>query len=101
MRQAQTKICCIPYYRQDQYDLLRKASIDKETFSIPYERSMAITESQHRKMEKKGFKVVKIDVDIEELIEWATSKNLTLNPGSRTKFAMEKLKEIINEGDLL
>jgi hypothetical protein len=95
MRQVQTKICSIPYYRKDQYGLLCEASIDKETFSIPYERMMDITESIHREMEKKGFKVVKIDVDIEELIEWAASQHLNLNPESRTKFAIEKLKEII------
>ena len=39
--------------------------------------------------------MVRIDVDIEELIEWAASQHVNLNPELRTKFAMEKLKEII------
>lgn len=95
MNKLQTKICSIPYYQREQYDLLREAFIDKETFSISYEEMMAITESTHRAMESKGFKVVKIDVDIEELLEWATSRSVSLNPESRTKFAMEKLKEMI------
>ena len=57
---------------------------------------MAITESTHRDMENRGFKVVRVDVDIQELLEWATSLSVTLNPESRTKFAMEKLKEMIS-----
>jgi len=96
MNKLQTRICSIPYYRRDQYDLLREESIDKETFSISYEEMMAITESTHRDMENNGFKVVRVDVDIKELLEWATSLSVTLNPESRTKFAMEKLKKMIS-----
>ena len=96
MNKSQKKICSIPYYRKDQYDRLRKISIDKETFSISYDEMMTITKSKHKEMEKKGFKVVKIDVDIEELIEWCNSQNATLNPESRTRFALEKLKEMIS-----
>ena len=96
MNKSQKKICSIPYYRKDQYDRLRKISIDKEIFSISYDEMMTITKSKHKEMEKKGFKVVKIDVDIEELIEWCNSQNATLNPESRTRFALEKLKEMIS-----
>ncbi len=96
MPKSQIKICAIPYYRKDQYDVLRDISTDKETFSKSYEESMAITESQHQAMENKGFKVVKINVDIKELVDWADSLNVNINPENRTKFAMEKLKEMIS-----
>jgi hypothetical protein len=96
MSKLQKNICSIPYYRREQYDLLREASTDKETFSISYEEMMAITESTHRDMETKGFKVIKIDVDVDELLEWSTFLSVSLNPVSRTKFAMEKLKEMIS-----
>jgi len=79
MNNLQTKICAIPYYRRDQYDLLREVSIDKETFSISYEEMKVITELKHREMENKGFKVVKINVDIEEFVEWATSAKRNYN----------------------
>lgn len=96
MNKSKKRICSIPYYRNDQYDRLREVSIDKETFSISYEEMMIITESKHKEMENKGFEVVKIDVDIEELIEWCNSRSVTLNPESRTKFTLEKLKEMIS-----
>lgn len=96
MNKSKNRICSIPYYRKDQYDRLREVSIDKETFSISYEEMMIITESKHKEMENKGFEVVKIDVDIEELIEWCNSRSVTLNPESRTKFTLEKLKEMIS-----
>ncbi len=96
MNNSQIRICSIPYYSNDQYDRLIDVSIDKENFSMSYEEMVIITESKHKEMEKKGFKVVKIDVDIEELIEWCHSQNLTINPESRTQFTLEKLKEMIS-----
>jgi len=96
MNKSETRICSIPYYRRDQYNRLREFSIDKENFSISYEEMITITASKYKEMENKGFKVVKIDVDIEELIEWCNSRCVTLNPESRTRFTLEKLKEMIS-----
>jgi hypothetical protein len=96
MNKLEKRICSIPYYRKGQYDRLREVSIDKENFLISYEEMMTITESKHKEMENKGFKVMKIDVDIEELIEWCNSRCATLNPESRTRFTLEKLKEMIS-----
>jgi hypothetical protein len=95
-QKSQKGICSIPYYRREQYERLKEISTDKKNFSISYEEMMSITKLQHIQMEKKGFKVVKIDVDIEELIEWCQFRNLTLNPKSRTQFTMDKLKSMLS-----
>jgi len=97
MGRSQKKVCSIPYYRNDQYDRLREVSIDKETFSISYDEMLSITESKHKEMEKKGFLVVKIDVEIDELVEWCNLNCVKINPESRTKFALYKLKEMISK----
>jgi len=59
---------------------------------------MEITKSKHKEMERKGFKVVKIIINIEELIEWAKSKHLNINTESRTRFTMKKLKAMMSNG---
>lgn len=56
----------------------------------------AITETTRLDMENRGYKVIKINVDMVELIEWAASQHFKLNPESRTRFAMKKLKVIIS-----
>ncbi len=96
MDKSETRICSIPYYRKDQYNRLREVSIDKENFSISYEEMMTVTASKQKEMENKGFKVVIIDIDIEELVEWCNSQCVTLNPESRTRFTLEKLKKMIS-----
>jgi hypothetical protein len=53
---------------------------------------MAVTGSKYKEMVKKGFKVVKIDIDIEELIEWCRFQKLTVNPESRTRYCLENSK---------
>jgi len=57
---------------------------------------MAVTGSKYKEMVKKGFKVVKIDIDIEELIEWCRFQKLTVNPESRTRYCLDKLKTMIS-----
>jgi hypothetical protein len=86
-------IFSIPYYRRDQYALLREKSLDKETFAISYDEMIATTESKRLEIENGGFKVIKVDIDVIELIEWAATQELPINPESRTRFAMIKLKE--------
>ena len=61
---------------------------------------MAMNELKRRNMENNGFRVVKIDVDVVELIDWAASRDICLDPESRTKFAMKKLKELSSEKSL-
>jgi hypothetical protein len=91
----ENRFCCMPYYRKDQYDLLRNASVDKDTFSISYNEMTRITDAKFNEFEKNGFKVVRIHVDVEELIAWCDFRGMTLNPESRTRFALDKFKETI------
>jgi hypothetical protein len=98
MNKLPKKICALASYRKNQYDRYREISVDKETFSNSYDEMMVSAKSKHKEMENKGFKVVKIDVDIEELIEWCQHRKVTINPESRTKFTMEKLKGMISSG---
>ncbi len=98
MNKLQKKICALANYRKDQYDRYRAISVDKENFPKSYDEMMVTEKSKCNEMEKKGFKVVKIDVDIEELIEWCQHRKVTINPESRTKFTMEKFKGMISKG---
>ena len=100
MKKKQVRICSIPYYREDQIQRFREISTDKENFLISYSQMQLKNESAYRDMEKKGFKVVKIFVDIDELIEWANAHNLPINPESRTRFALESAKKMISNGSI-
>lgn len=96
INKSQRKIYCIPYYRKAQYDRLRQISSDKETFPESYDEMFAITELKYRQLENKKFPIVKIDVDLDELVEWCKTRSVDLNPETRTKFALEKLKVMIS-----
>ena len=96
MNKLPKKICALAYYRKDQYDRYREISVDKEALSKSYDEMMVSAKSKYKEMENKGFKVVKIDIDIEELIEWCRNRKVTINPESRTKFSMKKLKERVD-----
>ena len=91
------RVCSLPCYRdKHQYTRLKQFSIDKENFTHTYEEAKKLTELKKQEMKRKGFKVVLVDVDVDELIAWCDFKGLPLDPRSRTQFAMDKLKEMIS-----
>jgi hypothetical protein len=96
MSRLKKKICSIPYYREDEYKHLQDLSDDKDTFSISFQEFAKITESKHEEMERKGFQVVKVVVTVEELAAWTKARGLRIDAESRTRFALEKLKEMIS-----
>jgi hypothetical protein len=56
---------------------------------------MSITDAKCKEIEERGFKAVRIDVDVDELIAWCHVRGMQLTPESRTRFTLEKLKEMI------
>jgi len=89
----------MPHYRRNQYDCLRDISLDKDTFSISYDEMTKITEAKCRDMEKGGFKVFKIDIDVEELSDWCDRQGVGIDPEARTRFALMKLKAMLSITD--
>jgi hypothetical protein len=98
---TQDRYCASPYYRRNPYDYLRKIAMDKDTFSMSYDEMRAITEARYHEMEESGFKACKIDFDAEELSDWCNRQGVGMNPASRTRFAMMKLKKLIDTSILL
>ena len=96
------KIYSIPYYKKEQYKLLRQISSDKETFPEAFEEMFADTELKYNQLKKKGLTVVRINVDVNELLKWCVSQGLVIDPESRLKYTLVKLKKMIsnNEVDL-
>lgn len=78
------------WYREDQWDLLLNAAVDKEALGETYQDWEVNFNQLLRKLRDSGHKVSSIEVDVKELIEWCKQKNLPLNGAARAQYAALK-----------
>ncbi len=85
-------------YRAEQWHRLREISEDKEHFDKTYEESRLDSENKIKQLEAQGYRPVKVEVDVEEMLTWCSTQGLAVTPETRTKFTMTKLRELVNNG---
>ncbi len=85
-------------YRAEQWHRLREISEDKEHFDKTYEESRLDSENKIKQLEAQGYRPVKVEVDVEEMLAWCSTQGLAVTPETRTKFTMTKLRELVNNG---
>ena len=95
MKKRKTKkpILGVGWYKKEQWSLLRENSIDVEELEGTYYEWVANTNDTIKKMSNSPSRIEKIDIDVEELIEWCRKEKCALNGESRSKFISLKTKE--------
>ncbi len=88
----------VAWYRKEQWDRLRQVCPDgadlEERFDDWYEHGVRSFRELAEQCEPKGMRLVKVDVDIEELLRWCAANGLTPDGQARSRFAAEKASEI-------
>jgi hypothetical protein len=97
-RDNKTLVMGVPWYRPEQWELLQEVVEDKEHFDMTYEESVVDSENKIKKLEAQGYRPVRVEVDVEEMLTWCSDHDLSVTPENRTKFMMTKLKELVNQG---
>ena len=88
-----TQTIGVAWYRPDQWEQMRKLSDDSDRLEGTYEQWLSYAERQLAELRSRGCRVQKVDVDLDELLKWCTSKRLPLNGDSRAQYVAEKLRQ--------
>jgi hypothetical protein len=97
-RDKKNLVMGVTWYRSEQWHLLQEISEDKEHFDKTYEESLVDSENKIKYLEAQGYRPVKVEVDVEEMLKWCTTQRLSVTPETRTKFMMSKLRELVKNG---
>ncbi len=84
----------IAWYRPDQWQRLRDVSSDADELEDTYEEWLRVAEQKVTKLKARGLRVEKVEVDIERLVLWCNELALELNAEARSRYAVEKLREL-------
>ena len=87
----------IAWYSQDQWELLRKVVSDPGNLEDTYEEQLSNAEKALRNYAKPGTTIRRVHIDVEELVDWCSSKNLSVDGESRSRFAAEKVYKQIEK----
>lgn len=87
------KIIGVGWYKQEQWKLLRENSEDAENLENTYYEWVANANDTIKELSNSDYHIEKIEIDVNELIEWCKKEKRSLNGKSRANFISLKTKE--------
>jgi len=91
-RVVKTKVG-IAWYTPDQWQLLLDISADRDDLEATYAEWERDAKKALRQLRQGGLNVVKVPVEIEELLDWCQSRNVPVNANARSQYAAYKLQQ--------
>ena len=87
----------IGWYRPDQWQLLREFSSDADELEETYAEWETEAAKAFGYAQNPGVLVVKVDVDVEELLTWCQQKGVAVNADARAEFIVLKTqRRVVN-----
>ena len=83
----------VAWYRRDQWDRLLEISSDRAELEDTYDEWKAVAEENMGNLAQHGYKLCKVEIDVEELFIWCNSQNRAVDGDARTEFTLMKLRE--------
>lgn len=83
----------VGWYKKEQWKLLRENSEDVEDLEDTYFEWEVNADESVRNLAKSEYHIEKIEIDVNELIDWCKKENCALNGESRSMFIAMKTKE--------
>ena len=84
----------IAWYRPEQWQRLREVSADGQELEQTHAEWLAVATKTLTDLEREGFSVRKVDVDLEELLTWCGQKGMPVDGRARASFAQHKLHHL-------
>jgi hypothetical protein len=83
----------LAWYRPEQWARLIEVSADAGNLESTHEKWEVIAEKAVADFAQEGVAVQRVDVDVEELVEWCLARQCPVNAQARSSFAAHKLEE--------
>jgi hypothetical protein len=89
-REQQPGIVGVGWYRPEQWQRLLEISSDRDGLEDTHEEWLGNATRVFNRLKREGVPVVKMDIDVEDMVTWCSKNGLVVNGDSRAKYVMEK-----------
>jgi len=83
----------VAWYQPDQWQKLLAVSVDKDKLEETYEEWVQDAERVIKELRRQGLYIVKVNVNVEELVAWCQKKKIPVNGEARSRYAAHKLQQ--------
>jgi len=83
----------LAWYRREQWDRLRQVSEDADQLEERYDEWLALATKTLANLQASGMRIVKVEVDVNELQAYCAAHGLPVNSKSRSSFVADKLRQ--------
>jgi hypothetical protein len=84
----------VAWYRPEQWETLRNVSVDRDKLEETYAEWLAEAERMVKQLQQRGLRVIKVDVEISELMLWCESQRIPLDGEARSNYAAFKMQKL-------
>jgi len=81
------------WYKREQWALLKSTAPDADDLEETYDEWLEFAKHSFKVIWDTGIDLVKVDVDVDELIEWCRNEERPVDGAARTSFVIQKMKE--------
>lgn len=84
------------WYRPQQWHRLRQVSADVEQLEESYYEWLSLASARFRDLQELGLNIRKVDVDVEDLLEWCKQRGRRVDGEARVLYVTEKIQQGLN-----
>ena len=84
----------VAWYRPDQWQRLLEVAVDRDLLHDTYAEWVAEATARFQELQRMGIPVRKVEVDVEELVQWCDEQQQKVNGEARSMFAAEKTRRL-------
>ena len=81
-------------YRPEQWETLRNVSDDRDKLEETYVEWLVESERVVKQLQQRGLRVIKVDVEIEDLMLWCESQRIPLDSEAHSNYAAFKVQQL-------
>ncbi|MBU0637245.1 MAG: hypothetical protein KKB50_00115 [Planctomycetes bacterium] len=85
----QPDVIAVAWFRRDQWARLRQVAHDSDDLEESYDAWRALATEHFDALKAEGYNVVKIGVDVNDLLRWCRERGYPVNGATRSEFAAE------------
>ncbi len=93
VRDTNKTVMGVAWYRREQWGRFLEISSDRAELEDTYDEWKAVAEENLGNLAQHGYKLCKVEIDVEELLIWCNSQNRAVDGDARTEFTVMKLRE--------
>ena len=83
----------VAWYSSAQWQHLREVAADPERLENTYQEWLAVVDQAWKKIEASGIALVKVPIDVSELIEWCRDRSVPIDGRARAKYVVEVMRK--------